>query len=136
MADPRRRTASTRSGFTLAEVLAAMLFMAIVIPVSVQGLLIANRAGVVAERKVVAARLADNLLTEMVITDAWQDAEDEGDFGDEWPDYRWALETEAWEADTMLLLTVEVFYPAQGAEFSVRLSTIVEELEDDEEEGA
>jgi general secretion pathway protein I len=136
MHDLRKRTADSHAGFTLAEVLAAMLLMAIVVPVAVQGLLIANRAGVVAERKAVAARLADGLLTEIVLTDAWQDSEDEGDFGDEWPNYRWVLETDAWDEDTMRLLSIEVFYHAQGREFSVRLSTVVEETDDEEDEEA
>ena len=86
----RRKT----GGFTLAEILAAMLLMAIVIPVALQGMMIANRAGVVAERRQMAARLADNLLTELVLTEDWRDADDEGDFGEDWPGYRWALETD------------------------------------------
>ena len=51
-----------RAGFTLAEVLAALLFMAIVIPVAVQGLQIASRAGSVSERKALGARLAESKL--------------------------------------------------------------------------
>ena len=39
------------SAFTLAEVLAALLFMAIVIPVAMQGLRISSRAGELADRK-------------------------------------------------------------------------------------
>jgi len=120
-------------GFTLAEVLAAMLFMALVIPVAVQGLLIANRAGVVAERKGVAAGLADQLLNEMVLDDAWQSEDEEGDFGEDYPGYAWAMGTEAWEEDTMLVLWVEVSFEAQGQVYAVRLSTLVEELSDDEE---
>src|SRR5882762_4963509 len=50
------------AGFTLAEVLAALLFMAIVIPVAVQGLHIASRAGSVSERKAVGARIAERKL--------------------------------------------------------------------------
>ena len=130
----RGRIGRSSAGFTLAEVLAAMLFMAIVIPAAVQGLMVANRAGVVAERKAVAARLADGLLTETVLTDGWQDSDDEGDFGEEWPDYRWILESDAWDEDTMQLVSVEVFHFAQGQEFSVRLSTVVEEADDEEDE--
>ncbi len=55
-----------RSGaFTLIEVLAAMLFMAIVIPVAMQGLRIAALAGEVGQRKIVAARIANKLLNEL-----------------------------------------------------------------------
>src|SRR5262245_13838541 len=44
--------------FTLAEVLAAMVFMAILIPVAMEGLSIATRAGEVAARKSEAALVA------------------------------------------------------------------------------
>ena len=67
-------------GFTLVETLAAMLFMAIVIPVAVRGVMLANRAGVVAERTRVAAQLADTLLTETVVTESWRYGAQEGDF--------------------------------------------------------
>ena len=50
--------------FTLAEVLAALVFMAIVIPVAMQGLHIAGRAGAVAERKREAVRVAERVLNE------------------------------------------------------------------------
>lgn len=125
--------AASNAGFTLAEVLAAMLFLAILIPVAVEGVLIANRAGVVAERQDVAARLADNLLTELVATDTWRDEEDTGDFGEDWPGYRWILDTEAWDEDTMRVVMVTAFFEAQGQEFSVTMSTLVEEEEDDGE---
>ena len=55
---PRRRGASSKGvdAFTLAEVLAALMFMAIVIPVAVQGLRVSSRAGALAERKREAVR--------------------------------------------------------------------------------
>jgi type II secretory pathway pseudopilin PulG len=118
------------------ETLAAMLFMAIVIPVALQGILVANRAGVVAERKRVAARLADNLLTEMVITDNWRDGDTAGDFADDWPDYKWIVEDEAWEEDTMRVLSVRVLYRVQEREYEVKLSTLVPEEPDEEVEEA
>ena len=56
----KRRT----SAFTLVEVLAALLFMAIVIPVAVDALHVASLAGEVAARKAVATRIADRVLNE------------------------------------------------------------------------
>jgi len=126
----RKGTAHGNGGFTLVEALAAMLFVAIVIPVIVHGLTVANRAGVMAERKRVAAQLADRLLTELVITEAWRDGEEEGDFGDDWPAYRWFTGTDAWQEDTMREVFVEVAFDVQGKEYNVRLSTLVEEAEE------
>ena len=114
-------------GFTFVEILAAMLFMAILIPAIMRGLLIANQAGVVAERKRIASRLADRILTEFMVTGNWQNGEQEGDFGEEWPDYRWILETQAWDEDTMRVVTLQVFYHVQNKEYTVSLSTLAVE---------
>lgn len=134
---PRGRnhvTARKTAGFTFAELLAAMLFVAIVIPVVVQGMTLANRAGVVAERKRIAGELADNLLTEWIVTDEWREGERSGTFGDSWPDYRWVMVDSDWEEDSeMCVLSVEVFYIAQGKEYSVTLTTLVEDSEDEED---
>ena len=64
-----------RRAFTFAEVLAAMVFVAIVIPVAVKGLSIANRAGSVAQHKRIAMELGDSILTELVMTEDWADGE-------------------------------------------------------------
>ena len=45
----------TRHGFTLVEVLAALAFLGILIPVVVSALTVSNRAAVIAERSVIAA---------------------------------------------------------------------------------
>jgi len=50
------------SAFTLAEVLAALMFMAIVIPVALEGMHVAALAGAVAQRKGEAARVAQRIL--------------------------------------------------------------------------
>ena len=117
-------------GFTFVETLAAMLFMAIVIPVAVRGVMLANRAGIVAERTRVAAQLADSLLTETVVTEGWRDGDQEGDFGEEWSGYRWVLKDGAWDEDTMRVVSVEVLFEVQDAEYKVRLSTLVEETDE------
>jgi hypothetical protein len=125
-------TGSPWSGFTFVELLAAMLFVAIVVPVVVQGMMLANKAGVIADRKRIAGELADNLLTEWIITDEWREGQRNGDFGETWPDFRWVMVDSEWEVDSnMRALSVEVFYTAQGKEYSVTLSTLVEDSEDD-----
>jgi type II secretory pathway pseudopilin PulG len=122
-----------RRGFTLVETLAAMLFMAIVIPVAVRGVLLANRAGVVAERTRVASQLADTLLTETIVAELWRDGSQEGDFEEEWPGYRWVLDTEAWDEDSMRVVRVEILFDVQDREYSVRLSTLAAEEQEEAE---
>jgi type II secretory pathway component PulJ len=125
----RRRGA--RAGFTLAEVLAAMLFMAIVIPVAVQGLRVANLAGQVGERKAVAARAAERVLNELVVTRQWQQAAQTGTIQEGPQQYRWTLRLDPWgqlgyNQGTLRQMTVLVTFPVQGQEYEVRLSTLVD----------
>ncbi|MEK7675174.1 MAG: hypothetical protein AAB676_04975 [Verrucomicrobiota bacterium] len=112
--------------------LAALVFMAIVIPVAMEGLQIANRAGVVAERKGVAVQLADSLLNELITTGDWRNSGQSGTFADNSKadnskNMRWRLLNESWGEDAMRLVTMEVTYQVQNQEYSVRLSTLVNE---------
>jgi type II secretory pathway pseudopilin PulG len=116
-----------RAGFTLAEVLAALVFMAIVIPVAVQGLRIASAAGSVSERKAVAVRLAENKLNEVIVTGQWQSAAQRGTIEEGWQSYPWQLLSEPWSEDgAMRLVTVRVTVPVQGQDYDVQISTLVD----------
>lgn len=116
-----------RAGFTLAEVLAAMLFMAIVIPVAMQGLLIASRAGSVSERKALGARLADSKLNELIVTGQWQSAAQQGTIQEGLQSYSWQLQSEPWsENGAMRLVTVHVSVPVQGQDYDVHMSTLMD----------
>lgn len=123
---PRHRSPDNR-GFTFAELLAAMLFMAIVIPVAVKGITLANRAGVIADRTRTAAQLADNLLTGLIETDEWESADNRGDFSPLWPDYQWELIDEDWYEDTVHQITIVVLFTVQEQIHYVQLSALAEE---------
>lgn len=117
-------------GFTLAEVLAALLLMAIVIPVAIDGMHIAARAGDVAALKGEAARVAQRVLNENVVTTNWTQSSQSGTIAEGQRQYRWSLHSDNWTQDpnqnVILQLSVEVFYTAQGRQYSVRMSTLVD----------
>jgi len=115
----------TQPGFTFIEVLAAMLFLAILVPAILQALTIANRASEVSERSAIAAELASNKLSELTLNQAWTTAETKGDFGQDWPGYRYEVNQATWDVDDMTNLSVDVFYSIQGKERSLQLSTLV-----------
>lgn len=99
--------------------------MAIVIPVAMKGLQIASRAGVVAQRKSVASRLAESLLNEVIVTQQWEGALQRGDFGEDYNGYEWRILNETWGQEAALrLISVEVIYRVQDREYNVRLSTL------------
>jgi len=118
------------AGFTLAEVLAALLFMAIVIPAAIEGMHIASLAGTVAERKGEAARVAQRLLTESLVSTNWDQAVQTGNLTEGQHQFRWTIQNDPWNQDpnqnVIRLLTVEVFFTAQNREYSVRMSTLAD----------
>lgn len=122
------RRAKHRAGFTLAEVLAAMMFMAIVIPVVLEGLHVASLAGEVGQRKMVAARIGNKILNELKVTGQLQNTSQRGVAQDGGINYRWSVKNELWTGDTlsqMTLSTLTVSFTAQGKNYDVNLSTLL-----------
>ncbi len=123
-------TGTTERAFTLAEVLAALVFMAIVIPVALEGLSVASRAGEVAARKGEAALVAERVLNENLITTNWNTAVQNGTIRQGIRDFKWTLRSQPWTFDpnqnALRLLSVEVSFAAQGQDYTVRLSTLVD----------
>ena len=124
-----RRPSQAAAAFTFVEVLAALLFLAVVVPAVVTALTVSNRASEIADRGSLAGELAENKLGEMLVDNAWQNAsENQGTFGDDLPGYRWTMSVTNWDVDTANVvreLRVDVFYPVQGQERGVHLSTLV-----------
>ena len=118
------------AGFTLAEVLAALVFMAILIPVALEGLSIASRAGEVAVRKSEAALVAERILNESVVTTNWNSAVQNGTLRQGLREFRYSSRSDPWVQDpnqsAMRQLLVEVFFTAQGRDYSVKMSTLVD----------
>ena len=110
------------AGFTLVEVLAALMFMAIVIPVAIQALHLASLSGEVAVRKMEAARIADRVLNEAIVTGNY--GPQTGKTTENGRDFRWTVRNENWQVNSLPLVTADVTYSAQGRDYSVHLSTL------------
>jgi type II secretory pathway pseudopilin PulG len=115
--------------FTLNEVLAALLLAGIVLPVAMRGASLATGAADAARRRTEASSLARSKLSELVSTGDWQTAAGRaGDFGADWPDYRWSASVSRWtqtKAD-LRQLDLEVRWDARGGGTqTVTLSTLV-----------
>src|SRR5437667_4386929 len=122
----KRRAGKWSAGFTLAEVLAALVFMAIVIPPAVHGLRIAGLAGQVAQRKAAAGRVAERMLNEQIVTSQGSQATQSGVIQEGPYQYRWQMRNEPWEQDALRLIAVDVTFAVQGQDYDVRLSTILD----------
>lgn len=129
------------------EVLAAMVLMAIVIPVAVSGMHMASLAGVVTERKAIAMQIAERLLNEVVVTKQWSGANQSGVEQAGAFTFRWAMRDEPWtqlttlnqaynsvngintavvNGNTIHQLSVDVSFIAQGKTYSAHLATIID----------
>lgn len=108
-----------------------MMFLAIVIPVAVEALHVSSLAGEVAARKGAAARIADRVLNESLVTTNWTGSGQSGTTSEGAIDYRWTLSAQSWPQQNTLnsmismeMLTAEVTFQAQGKDYTVKLSTL------------
>jgi len=111
-------------GFTMVEVLAAMAFMAIVIPVAVAGLRLASTAGQVGRRKAVAARIAEQQLGEWSVGGQTQMSSKGGVEVEGTQRYEWTIRSQAWPQGAMQVVTALVRFQVQGKNYDVSLSTL------------
>lgn len=122
-----------RGGYTLLEVLAALMLMAIVVPVAMQGMSIATRAGVLGQRKAAAMRVAERVLNELIVTGEATRASTSGNVSEGEANFAWTLASQTWTEDAMLELTLRVTFEVQGNSYSVQATTLVDPGARDEE---
>ena len=117
-----------RRGFTLIEVMATLLILGIVMPPVIGGITLATRAASIAKHHNEASQLAQDKLSEILIGNEWQNGSESGDFGSDWPGYRWASSVSNWAQDTtgagLQQIDLTVTWTEQGREQTVTLSTI------------
>jgi len=124
-----RSRRSGRHGFTLVEVLATLMLIAIVLPAVMRGIALATAAGSTARKRTEASSLAEAKLNEIVATQQWEGGTLAGDFAPDWPDYRWQATVTPWPQDntglSMQELDLKVTWGTVDHPGSVTLSTLV-----------
>lgn len=113
-----------RRGFTLAEVLASLLVMAIVIPVALQGVSVASRAALAAQRKGTAMRVGEQVLNELAITGGLSQAQSSGTRTEGGVEFPWTMQEATWAQDAMTEVTVTVTYTVQGRDYTADVTTL------------
>lgn len=120
----RRCGRRRQRAFTLVEVLAALTLVAIILPAAMKGISLATATAGLAKREMVAVSLAETKLAELLATGEWQNGNVFGDFGAEWPDYRWTVEVTDWEGPALREVRISVAWRTRGADRSVTLATL------------
>jgi prepilin-type N-terminal cleavage/methylation domain-containing protein len=117
-----------RGGFTLVEVLVTLMFLAISLPAIMEGISLATKVGSQTVHRTEAAGLAQSKLAEIVSSEEWESGNLSGDFGADWPSYRWQADVQPWAEDTtsagIQQIDVNVYWTEQGREQSIVLSTL------------
>jgi len=119
-AGPRRA-----GGFTIIEVLAALMLIAIVLPTVVHGTLLCLDTAAHAGMQARAASLAQAKLSELAATGQFDQAMLSGNFGEQWPQFAWMAIAEPWEDERLVQLDVAVVWTRRGREYDVTMSTLI-----------
>jgi len=113
--------------FTLVEVLAALLMMAIIVPIAMQGMGVVSRAAVLGQHKTTVMRVAERVLNEQLsvvaegqpIPTSASGTQADGD-----TNYAWTMQTTPWARDSMTQMTVRITFIVQGNSYEMSLSTL------------
>jgi len=107
--------------------------MVVVIPVALGGMRVAAVAGESAQRKLVAARIANKEMNELRVENLLRNGGQRGYVLVDGVNYNWSLSTEIWTGDPMsqgqlFISTITVQYSVAGRPCSVQLSSLVPPL--------
>jgi len=114
-----------RGAFTLVEVLATLMMVAIILPVAMSGISLALKVADESKRQTEAAALAQAKMAEIVAAELWRTASLAGDFSPERPEYRWSSQVSNWQGTRLQQLDVQVMWNYRGKDRRVTLTTLV-----------
>jgi prepilin-type N-terminal cleavage/methylation domain-containing protein len=89
-----------RRAFTLIEVLATLMLMAIVLPSVMKGISMATAAADSARHRTEAAGLAQSQMAQILASQSWSNGNQSGTFAPDWPDYSWESSVTSWPSDS------------------------------------
>jgi prepilin-type N-terminal cleavage/methylation domain-containing protein len=119
------RAAHDRRAFTLVEILATLVLVAIILPVAMSGLSLALKVADESNHQTEAAALAQAKLAEIVACELWHTTSLAGDFSPERPEYRWSAQVSNWQGTRLQQLDVQVLWNYRGQDRRVTLTTLV-----------
>lgn len=116
---------SARRAFTLVEVLASLMLIALVVPVAMEAMSVASRAGELGRRKAAAVRIGERVLGQLLAEGQLASGNSSG-VAQEGPfEYPWAVRVENWPEDALQQATVTVTFSVRGATQEIALATLL-----------
>jgi general secretion pathway protein I len=121
-----------RGGFTFIELLATMALLAIALPSIMDGVSLSLATAGFARSQAQAASLCQSKLQELLAAQQWQQTQQSGDWGEDYPGFTWTATVSDWTGATsdttnvsLKQLDVSVFWTHRDTKRSVELSTLV-----------
>jgi prepilin-type N-terminal cleavage/methylation domain-containing protein len=116
---------SARRAFTLVEVLASLMLIALVVPVAMEAMSVASRAGELGRRKAAAVRVGERVLGQLLAEGQLASGNSSG-VAQEGPfEYPWAVRVENWPEDALQQATVTVTFSVRGVAQEIALATLL-----------
>ena len=112
-------------GFTFVELLVTVVLIAVIMPVAMRSIGLCTRLAGQSRRQIEAASLAKAKLTELTVSGEWQNGDQRGDFGTDWPGYEWSATVANWTEASVRQVDVTVLWQSAGHERQVTLSTLM-----------
>ena len=122
----RKRKKAAAKGFTLMEVLAALLLTALVLPAVLKGVSWASMLTADSDRRYQALDLAEAKLAEVLLEESWKNSSAlSGQFDDEYEAYEWFVDASDWSGANVRQVDVVVTWQQRNRQREIRLSTLV-----------
>ncbi len=113
------------NAFTLIEVMAAILFVAIILPIAMKTISTSTSVTSDARNKRHATILAEYKMCEILLDRSWTAGGLTGDFGTDHSSYTWASEVVSRDSDDTSELSVSVYWQQKGYNRDVTITTLV-----------
>jgi hypothetical protein len=102
-----------------------MVLIGLIMPVAMRSIGLCTRVAGLSRKQVEAASLAKTKLTELMVTGDWEDGNQKGDFGTDWPGYQWSAVLTNWSDASVRQLDLTVSWQSAGNQRTITLSTLV-----------
>lgn len=132
----RSRRAGRRRGFTLLEVIVSLAVMGVGLVAVLEAFSAGLRLSLQDEFLTTATFLAAGKMEEVMKETYITPGTDEGDFGDEFPDFTWTVEIADSRIEELELVTVVVYWDVANRSDQLMLTTALPYNEPTEEGGA
>ena len=127
--DTKKKRRIVAKGFTLIEILAALLLIGLVLPAVMKGVSIISILASDSDHRYEALDLAETKLAEVLLEESWQGSSSQSgqfdDENDEYEDYEWVMDVSDWDQADVKQVDIFVYWQQRNRQREIRLSTLV-----------